>query len=138
MSEALPYDPAAVMALCAPEQCAGCVRLEDPEAKTVVLLAGQTVCDYCPAWLEECRHRGAEAIAVLNLPDRVTRLEHLDKREREHGAEYRRRLAAAVLDAWESRRHREACPGSERHALPPDGEAYRCRACGSYHEGAAP
>ena len=129
----------AVMALAAPEQCAGCARLEDPAAETVVLLAGQTVCQSCPAWLEECRHRGAEAAFVLDLPDKPTRLAHLDRREREHGAEYRRRLEGAILSAWEGRRHRDACPGFDRNATtPPAGEAYRCRACGSYHEGPAP
>lgn len=98
-----PVDPADVLALKAPEQCAGCSRLEQ-EAPSVTLLAGQQVCTYCPAWLEECRLRQLEAFQVLDLPDVYTRRHWLESREREFGAEYRRRLEAVILSTWQSRR----------------------------------
>lgn len=87
--------------------CAGCSRLEDPSAPTVVLLSGVKVCTYCPAWLAETAARQFEALDVLDMADRQTRLAHLEAREREFGAEYRARLAAVVLETWERRRATE-------------------------------
>lgn len=92
-----------LMQLTVPEQCGGCSRLEVEDA-SVVLLSGQRVCTTCVAWLEETRLRQIEAFKVLDLPDKATRLAHLDAREREFGAEYRRRLEAVILSTWESRR----------------------------------
>lgn len=96
-------NPAELAAVAVPEQCAGCARLE-AEEPSVVLLGGQVVCTSCPAWLRETQLRQIEAFRVLDLPDRATRLAHLDAREREFGAEYRRRLEAVILSTWESRR----------------------------------
>lgn len=83
--------------------CAGCARLET-DAPTVRLLSGHEVCNYCPAWLVETGVRELEARRVLRMPTREARLAHLDRREQEFGAEYRARLAAAVMDLWERQR----------------------------------
>lgn len=91
-------------ALFDPDQCGGCSRLEEADAPTVVLLNGQTVCTWCPAWQRETHHRQVEAYAVLAMADRPTRLAHLASREAQFGAEYRRRLEAVVLSTWEARR----------------------------------
>lgn len=88
--------------------CLGCARLEDPACTTVVLLAGPTVCTWCPEWLAETRDRETEARWLLGLSDRQTRVRHLEAREREFGAEYRHRLEAAVLGLWERRRAAQA------------------------------
>lgn len=88
--------------------CLGCSRLELPDCKTVVLLSGQTVCTYCVLWLEECRLRQEEAFAILRMADRETRRAYLEAMERRHGAEYRRRLEAVVLETWERRRRASA------------------------------
>lgn len=84
--------------------CAGCARLEDAAAPTVVLLSGVRVCTYCPAWLAETAMRQFEALNVLDMVDRETRLAYLEAREREFGAEYRARLSAVVLETWERRK----------------------------------
>lgn len=84
--------------------CLGCQRLEREAEPVVVLLSGQTVCSFCPAWLQETFAREMEARAVLDMADKPTRLAHLDAREARFGAEYRRRLEAAVLGLWERRR----------------------------------
>jgi hypothetical protein len=84
--------------------CLGCARLEDPACTTVVLLSGSTVCTWCESWRLECHARETEARWLLGLSDRQTRIRHLEAREREFGAEYRRRLEAAVLGLWERRR----------------------------------
>ena len=86
------------------DPCLGCSRLELPDAPVVVLLTGQTVCTSCEAWRLECLDRDREAAALLDLPDRPARLARLDALERQHGAEYRRRLEAVVLRKWEARR----------------------------------
>lgn len=104
MSSALPAADHAAL----PDGCLGCARLEDPACNTVVLLSGQTVCTYCVLWLEECRTRQEEAFAVLRMADRETRRAHLDKLEARHGAEYRRRLEAVILDTWKRRRAADA------------------------------
>lgn len=85
-------------------ECLGCSRLEMPDCKTVVLLTGQTVCTSCVSWLTECRERQEEANAILRMADRETRRAHLDRLEARHGAEYRRRLEAVILDTWKRRR----------------------------------
>lgn len=90
--------------------CAGCARLEDAAAPTVVLLSGVRVCTYCPAWLAETAARQFEALNVLDMADRETRLAHLDSREREFGPEYRARLSAVVLETWERRKAATAVP----------------------------
>lgn len=95
-----PLPPEQVMDL----SCLGCQRLEDASVPTVVLLSGQSVCNFCPAWLAETFAREVEALAVLEMADKPTRLAHLDAREARFGAEYRRRLEAAVLGLWERRR----------------------------------
>lgn len=87
-------------------ECLGCSRLELPDCPTVTLLSGQVVCSSCILWLEETRDRELEARAVLRMADRQTRLDHLAKLEARHGAEYRRRLEAVVLQLWEARRAR--------------------------------
>lgn len=86
-----------------PDGCLGCQRLELPDCPTVVLLSGATVCTWCPAWREETAAREVEARAILRMADRQTRLDHLAKLEARHGAEYRRRLEAVVLQLWEAR-----------------------------------
>lgn len=89
-------------------ECLGCSRLEMPDCKTVVLLTGQTVCTSCVSWLTECRERQEEANAILRMADRETRRAYLEAMERRHGAEYRRRLEAVVLETWERRRRASA------------------------------
>lgn len=89
-----------------PDGCLGCQRLELPDCPTVVLLSGSTVCTWCPAWREETAAREVEAHAILRMVDRDTRLAHLETVEARHGAEYRRRLEATVLQLWEARRAR--------------------------------
>lgn len=84
--------------------CGGCARLEDEAAPTVVLLSGVKVCTYCPAWKAETAARQFDALDVLDMADRETRLAHLEAREREFGPEYRARLSAVVLETWESRK----------------------------------
>lgn len=84
--------------------CLGCARLESPDCTTVVLLSGATVCTWCPEWLAETRDRELEARSVLAMGSRDIRRNHLDRLEARHGAEYRRRLEAAVLGLWERRR----------------------------------
>lgn len=79
-----------------------------PDCKTVVLLTGQTVCTSCVSWLTECRERQEEANAILRMADRETRRAYLEAMERRHGAEYRRRLEAVVLETWERRRRASA------------------------------
>lgn len=79
-----------------------------PDCKTVVLLTGQTVCTSCVSWLIECRERQEEANAILRMADRETRRAYLEAMERRHGAEYRRRLEAVVLETWERRRRASA------------------------------
>lgn len=107
-----PVNPADLMSLTVPEQCAGCSRLEVEEA-SVVLLSGQRVCTYCDSWRRECELRQIEAFAVLDMADRPTRLAHLEARERVYGAEYRRRLEAVILSTWESRRAAAASAAAE-------------------------
>lgn len=92
----------------APDGCLGCARLEDGATPTVTLLSGAVVCSWCPAWREECRLRQEEAYAVLRMADRETRRAYLEAMERRHGAEYRRRLEAVVLETWERRRRASA------------------------------
>lgn len=75
-----------------------------PDQPTVTLLSGQEVCSSCVLWLIETRDREVEARWLLGLSDKQTRIRHLEAREREFGAEYRRRLEAAVLGLWERRR----------------------------------
>lgn len=87
-----------------PDGCLGCSRLEDPACNTVVLLSGETVCTWCPSWLAETRDREMEARWVLRMSDKQTRIRHLAARERAFGAEYRRRLEAAILSLWQRRR----------------------------------
>ena len=91
--------------------CLGCARLEQPGCNTVVLLTGEVVCSWCPSWLGETRDREIEARAILTMSDRATRQAHLDLLEARHGvndpahgAEYRRRLEAAILGLWERRK----------------------------------
>lgn len=96
------FDPVPAL----PDGCLGCQRLELPDCPTVVLLSGPTVCSWCPAWREETAAREVEARAILRMPDRNDRLAHLAKLEARHGAEYRRRLEAVVLQLWEARRAR--------------------------------
>lgn len=95
-----PLPPEQVMGL----SCLGCQRLEDEVTPTVVLLSGHPVCNTCPSWLAETYAREVEARMLLRLPDKPARLAHLDAREARFGAEYRRRLEAAVLALWERRR----------------------------------
>lgn len=71
---------------------------------TVTLLSGAVCCSWCPAWLAETRARQDEAYAVLRLADRDARRAHLVRLEARHGAEYRRRLEAVVMQTWERRR----------------------------------
>jgi hypothetical protein len=96
------------------DACLGCVRLEDPAAATVTLLSGQVVCSWCPGWRDETAAREIEARAILRMIDRDTRLARLAALEARHGAEYRRRLEAVVLDLWE--RRRAARPAQEATA----------------------
>lgn len=91
--------------------CLGCARLEQPDCNTVVLLTGETVCTWCEAWRLECHAREIEARGILGMADRETRQAHLDLLEARHGvndpahgAEYRRRLEAAILGLWERRK----------------------------------
>ena len=98
-SASKPSDPAAL-----PDGCLGCSRLEDAATPTVTLLSGAVVCSSCVLWLEECRARQEEAYAVLRMVDRDTRRAHLDLLQARHGAEYRRRLEATILDTWNRRR----------------------------------
>lgn len=93
--------------------CLGCSRLEVADAPTVVLLTGQTVCTWCPEWLAETRDREIEARAVLAMGAKTTRVAHLDRLEARHGAEYRRRLEAAILGLWERRRAAAAASSGE-------------------------
>lgn len=86
------------------DDCLGCARLEDAAAETVVLLSGQSVCSWCPAWRCEAAEREIEARALLRLPDRSARLDRLARLESQRGAEYRARLEAVVLAMWERRR----------------------------------
>lgn len=95
--------------------CLGCARLEQPDCNTVVLLTGETVCTWCEAWRLECHAREIEARAILVMSDRATRQAHLDLLEARHGiddpahgAEYRRRLEAAILGLWELRKATQA------------------------------
>lgn len=90
--------------------CAGCAKLEDESAATVVLLSGVSVCSWCPAWLRETQARHAEALQVLGMVDRETRQDHLAKREAAFGAEYRRRLEAVIMEIWTARQARLAQP----------------------------
>ena len=92
--------------------CLGCSRLEVPAAPTVTLLSGAVCCSSCGAWLEETRQRQLEAHAVLRMPDRAARLEHLAWREAEFGPEYRRRLEAVILQTWEARRRAASAIGA--------------------------
>ena len=87
-----------------PHGCLGCQRLEDPAATVVTLLSGQEVCSWCPAWRTETAERETEARAILRMIDRDTRVAHLEILEARHGAEYRRRLEAVVLNLWERAR----------------------------------
>ena len=100
MSSALPAADLAAL----PDGCLGCARLEDGATPTVTLLSGAVVCSWCSAWREECRLRQEEAYAILRMADRETRRAHLDRLEARHGAEYRRRLEAVILDTWKHRR----------------------------------
>lgn len=95
--------------------CLGCARLEQPDCNTVVLLTGETVCTWCEAWRLECQAREIEARAILAISDRATRQAHLARLEARHGindpahgAEYRRRLEAAILGLWGRRKAAQA------------------------------
>lgn len=94
--------------------CGGCSHLERADAGMVELLSGVRVCTYCPAWARECAVRELEARRVLRMPDRETRVAHLDAREAEFGPEYRRRLAAVVMAMWERRRAADAAQEAAR------------------------
>ena len=87
-----------------PGPCQDCARLSAPDAKTVTLLSGAVVCNYCDRWREECLNRQKEADFVLRLGTREARRSHLAYLERQHGAEYRRRLDVVILETWESRK----------------------------------
>lgn len=88
---------------------------------TVTLLDGSTVSSWSREWLEECRDRHWEVVAVLRLSDRESRREYIAAYERrvfvqltaagivpnptECAIEARRRLEAAVLDEWQRKRN---------------------------------
>lgn len=100
--------------------CLGCARLEQPDCNTVVLLTGETVCTWCEAWRLECHAREIEARAILAMSDRATRQAHLARLEARHGiddpahgAEYRRRLEAAILGLWELRKAAQAASSGD-------------------------
>lgn len=93
-----------------PDGCLGCSYLETRGAQVVTLVSGQEVCSWCPSWRDETKVRQEEAYAILRMADRETRREHLAKLERRHGAEYRRRLEAVVMETWERRRAAVATP----------------------------
>lgn len=87
-----------------PPSCRKCARLADPAAAKVTLLSGLEVCTWCEAWRAECADRHREASALLRLPTRERRREHLESREAQLGPEYRRRLESATRDLWARRR----------------------------------
>lgn len=89
-----------------PGPCQDCARLSAPDAKTVTLLSGAVVCNYCDRWREECLGRQKEADFILRLGSRDARREHLAYLEMQNGPEYRRRIEAAVIATWESRKRR--------------------------------
>lgn len=89
-----------------PTGCPDCARLSAPDAKTVTLLSGAVVCNYCDLWREECLGRQKEADFILRLGSRDARREHLAYLEMQNGPEYRRRIEAAVIATWESRKRR--------------------------------
>lgn len=100
--------------------CLGCARLEQPDCNTVVLLTGEVVCTWCESWRLECQAREIEARAILAMSDRATRQAHLDLLEARHGiddpahgAEYRRRLEAAILGLWERRKATQAASSGD-------------------------
>lgn len=64
----------------------------------VTLLDGTVVDSWSPEWLAETRDRELEARMILRFATREIRRAHLAKREAEHGAEYRRRLEAVILE----------------------------------------
>ena len=103
--------------------CLGCARLEHPYCNTVVLLTGEVVCTWCQSWLVEARDREIEARAILAMSDRATRQTHLARLEARHGiddpargAEYRRRLEAAILGLWERRKATQAASSGDSDA----------------------
>lgn len=110
-------------------QCVECSWRDAPSKKTVVLLSGETVCNYCSFWRSECYARHAEAVAVLRLQDRDSRRARLDAFEAnarddaihrraelaplspdEFAAESRRRVEAAVMALWHARRAAAMAP----------------------------
>lgn len=88
----------------APPSCGGCSALERPDAPTVVLLSGATVCTSCPDWLEETQRRQKEAYKVLAMADKATRQAYLAGVAAERGSLARERLEAVIMSTWQARR----------------------------------
>ena len=90
------------MTAVAPATCSACTG--PAGAPRVTLVCGREVCSWCPDWRAETAAREAEAHCVLRMVDRPTRLRHLETLAARHGAEYRARLEATILDLWNRRR----------------------------------
>jgi hypothetical protein len=79
-------------------ECTGCRR-----EKTQVLLAGDSVCSWCPAWALECRQRDISARIVLGIGDRAARERWLLSYADEYGDEAATRLRETVKFMWPDR-----------------------------------
>lgn len=81
--------------------CLGCQRLES--GPTVTLITGAVVCNYCPAWKNECLARH-----VLSLPGKTERRKFLAEWASRNGNESALRLGDLVRAVWDRDRCRRA------------------------------
>lgn len=77
--------------------CLGCQRLES--GPTVTLITGAVVCNYCPAYKDECMARH-----ILAMPTREQRRKFLADWGLKHGQAEGLRLADLVRAVWEAGR----------------------------------
>lgn len=77
--------------------CLGCNRCED--GPMVTLHTGVQVCNYCPAFKDECLARH-----VLSMPTVQERRQFLAGWGQKHGEAEGRRMADLVRAVWEAKR----------------------------------
>ncbi len=85
---------------------ASITRGSDPFGRdsTVVLADGRVVSSWSEDWRVECFDRHRHALEILKMRDKPARQLRLAQLGASRGAEYRRRLEAAILARWQAAR----------------------------------
>lgn len=78
--------------------CDACTR-----DRTIALIAGDTVCSYCPSWASECLFREKSARVVLSIGSVTGRQAWLQDYERHNGPAAAERLRNVVKRMWGER-----------------------------------